>query len=112
VSAPLGHASVAFTLGTYIENVPELDRTAAEQVSRWFSSPCPPRPPTAPTRARAVPLKLNGVPTGTWPGERQYRGWGLRHKLITVWVRGDWPPGLLAGVVGIDLVGVSEATAR
>ncbi|HET9255791.1 MAG TPA: FxSxx-COOH system tetratricopeptide repeat protein [Pseudonocardiaceae bacterium] len=37
---------------------------------------------------------------------------GRRRALITVRVRGDWPPGLLAGVVGIDLVGLSEAAAR
>ena len=37
---------------------------------------------------------------------------GLQGKLIPVRVRGDWPPGLLAGVVGIDLVDMSEAAAR
>jgi hypothetical protein len=37
---------------------------------------------------------------------------GLQRKLIMVQVRGDRPPGLLAGVVGIDLVGLSEAAAR
>jgi tetratricopeptide (TPR) repeat protein len=37
---------------------------------------------------------------------------GLRRKLVTVRVRGDWPMGLLAGVVSIDLVGLSEAAAR
>jgi integrase len=36
VSARLGHSSVAFTLDTYTDSVPELDRTAAEQVSRLF----------------------------------------------------------------------------
>jgi tetratricopeptide (TPR) repeat protein len=35
-----------------------------------------------------------------------------QRKLITVRVRGERPPGLLAGVVGIDLVGLSEAPAR
>jgi TIR domain len=37
---------------------------------------------------------------------------GLLRKLITVRVRGQRPQGLLAGVVGIDLVGLSEAVAR
>lgn len=37
---------------------------------------------------------------------------GQQRKLITVRVRGDWSPGLLAGVVGIDLVGLSETAAR
>jgi hypothetical protein len=37
---------------------------------------------------------------------------GLMRKLITVRVRGQRPQGLLAGVVGIDLVGLSEAVAR
>ncbi len=37
---------------------------------------------------------------------------GRQRKLITVRVRGDWPAGLLAGVVGIDLVALSEAAAR
>ncbi len=36
VSARLGHSSVAFTLDTYTDSVPELDRAAAEQVSRLF----------------------------------------------------------------------------
>jgi tetratricopeptide (TPR) repeat protein len=37
---------------------------------------------------------------------------GVGRKLIVVRVRGDWPAGLLAGVVGVDLVGLSEAAAR
>ncbi|MGH3900008.1 MAG: TIR domain-containing protein [Pseudonocardiaceae bacterium] len=37
---------------------------------------------------------------------------GLQRKLIPVRVRGERPSGLLAGVVDIDLVGVSEAAAR
>lgn len=37
---------------------------------------------------------------------------GLQRKLITVRVRGDWPSGLLAGVISIDLVGLPEAGAR
>jgi tetratricopeptide (TPR) repeat protein len=37
---------------------------------------------------------------------------GLQRKLILVQVQGDRPPGLLVGMVGIDLVGLSEAAAR
>jgi len=37
---------------------------------------------------------------------------GQQRKLITVRVRGERPSGLLTGVVGIDLVGLSEAAAR
>jgi tetratricopeptide (TPR) repeat protein len=37
---------------------------------------------------------------------------GQQRKLITVRVRGERPAGLLTGVVGIDLVGLSEAAAR
>ena len=37
---------------------------------------------------------------------------GQQRKLIAVRVRGEWPSGLLSGVVGIDLVGLSEAAAR
>ena len=43
-----------------------------------------------------------------WAGDPQ----GLQRKLILVRVRGDWPEGLLAGVVGIDLVGLSDDVAR
>ena len=43
-----------------------------------------------------------------WAGDPQ----GQQRKLITMRVRGDWPSGLLAGVVSIDLVGLSEAVAR
>ncbi len=43
-----------------------------------------------------------------WAEDQQ----GQQRKLITVRVRGDWPTGLLAGVVAIDLVGLSEAAAR
>jgi hypothetical protein len=43
-----------------------------------------------------------------WAGDPQ----GLQRKLITVRVRGDWPAGLLASVVGIDLVGLSETETR
>jgi integrase len=39
VSARLGHATVAFTLDTYTEDVPELHHTAAETVSRLFLDP-------------------------------------------------------------------------
>jgi hypothetical protein len=45
---------------------------------------------------------------GAWADDPQ----GLRRKLITVRVREDRLPGLLAGVVSIDLVGLSEAEAR
>jgi hypothetical protein len=44
----------------------------------------------------------------TWARDPQ----GLVRKLITVRVQGERPQGLLAGVVGIDLVGLSEAVAR
>jgi tetratricopeptide (TPR) repeat protein len=37
---------------------------------------------------------------------------GQHRKLITIRIRGDRPPGLLTGVVGIDLMGLSEAAAR
>lgn len=37
---------------------------------------------------------------------------GQQSKLIPVRVRGDWPAGLRAGVVGIDLMGLSEVAAR
>ncbi|MCA1693718.1 MAG: toll/interleukin-1 receptor domain-containing protein, partial [Actinobacteria bacterium] len=43
-----------------------------------------------------------------WAGDPQ----GLQRKLITVRVRGDRSAGLLAGVMGIDLVGLPEAAAR
>jgi hypothetical protein len=33
VSTRLGHATVAFTLDTYTADVPELDRSAAEQIT-------------------------------------------------------------------------------
>lgn len=36
VSKRLGHASVAFTLDTYTDSVPELDRTEAERVASLF----------------------------------------------------------------------------
>ena len=36
VSARLGHASVAFTLQTYIDSVPEVDRAEAERVGSFF----------------------------------------------------------------------------
>lgn len=36
VSARLGHATVAFTLGLYTEDVPELHHAAAEAVSDLF----------------------------------------------------------------------------
>ena len=39
VSARLGHASVAFTLDTYTEDVPELHHAAAETVSSLFLGP-------------------------------------------------------------------------
>lgn len=39
VSARLGHASVAFTLETYTDAVPELDRAEAERVARLFVTP-------------------------------------------------------------------------
>ena len=45
---------------------------------------------------------------GAWAADPQ----GQQRKLITVRVRGERPPGLLTGVVGIDLVGLSEAAAR
>ncbi|MDQ3765454.1 MAG: toll/interleukin-1 receptor domain-containing protein [Actinomycetota bacterium] len=37
---------------------------------------------------------------------------GQQRTLLTVRIRGDWPAGLLTAVVGIDLVGLSEADAR
>lgn len=37
---------------------------------------------------------------------------GEKRKLITIRVRGDHPTGLLAAVVGIELIGLSEAAAR
>jgi len=45
---------------------------------------------------------------GAWAADPQ----GQQRKLITVRVRGERLVGLLAGVVGIDLVGLSEAAAR
>lgn len=36
VSSRLGHASVAFTLQTYTEDIPDLDRQAAEDISGLF----------------------------------------------------------------------------
>ena len=39
VSARLGHATVAFTLDTYTEDVPELHHAAAETVSNLFLDP-------------------------------------------------------------------------
>jgi integrase len=39
VSARLGHATVAFTLDTYTEDVPELHHDAAEAVSSLFLAP-------------------------------------------------------------------------
>src|SRR4051794_16610432 len=36
VSERLGHASVAFTLQTYTDSVPELDRAEAERVAGLF----------------------------------------------------------------------------
>lgn len=41
VSSRLGHASVAFTLDTYTEDVPELHHDAAEAVSRLFLDESP-----------------------------------------------------------------------
>jgi TIR domain/NACHT domain len=37
---------------------------------------------------------------------------GQQRKLVPIRVAGDWPPGLLRRVVGIDLVGLPEADAR
>lgn len=36
VSARLGHATVAFTLDTYTEDLPELDQAAAQEISNLF----------------------------------------------------------------------------
>lgn len=36
VSARLGHATVAFTLDTYTEDIPELDQAAAQEISNLF----------------------------------------------------------------------------
>ncbi|MBQ0924600.1 site-specific integrase [Saccharopolyspora endophytica] len=41
VSSRLGHATVAFTLDTYAEDVPELDRDAAEDIGRLFLPKAP-----------------------------------------------------------------------
>jgi hypothetical protein len=41
VSKRLGHASVAFTLDTYTEDVPELHHDAAETVSNLFLDDAP-----------------------------------------------------------------------
>ncbi|MDN5860400.1 MAG: tyrosine-type recombinase/integrase [Pseudonocardia sp.] len=45
VSARLGHATVAFTLDTYTEDVPELHHAAAETVSGLFLDDAPDEPP-------------------------------------------------------------------
>ena len=65
VSARLGHSSVAFTLDTYTDSVPELDRAAAEQVSRlFFALPEPTANDTdqgltaAPEKTRCLPIRL------------------------------------------------------
>jgi integrase len=36
VSSRLGHSTVAFTLDTYSDDVPDLDRAAAEDIGRLF----------------------------------------------------------------------------
>ncbi|CRK58181.1 Integrase [Alloactinosynnema sp. L-07] len=41
VSSRLGHATVAFILDTYSEDVPDLDRDPAESISGLFVSPPP-----------------------------------------------------------------------
>ena len=39
VSERLGHATVAFTLDTYTDALPDMQETAAGWSLRWFSSP-------------------------------------------------------------------------
>jgi Tfp pilus assembly protein PilF len=56
------------------------------------------------------PLSVYG--TAEWQAAWAEDPQGLQRKLITVRVRGDRPGGLLTGVVGIDLVGLSETAAR
>jgi len=68
---------------------------------------------TARTVAVLSPDYLSSVyGTAEWQTAWAADPQGQQRKLITVRVRGERPPGLLSGVVGIDLVGLSEAAAR
>lgn len=51
VSERLGHATVAFTLGTYTDDVPELHHAAAEAVSSLFLEADTEEPATSPEDA-------------------------------------------------------------
>ena len=51
VSERLGHATVAFTLDTYTDDVPELHHAAAETVSSLFLEAITEEPATSPEDA-------------------------------------------------------------
>jgi tetratricopeptide (TPR) repeat protein len=81
--------------------------------SNWVSSMDQGVQHTTRTMAVLSPEYLSSVyASAEWQAAWADDPQGQQRKLITVRVRGGQPPGLLASVVSIDLVGLSEAAAR